>query len=90
MDKSDVMLKQRPSEKSLPKFFPVIFANGSDDDSPGLQALANDEDVMFDGRVYTITDPINIFGRRLFLTRPVYFVCTLREVCIEDCLVYVR
>jgi hypothetical protein len=48
---------------------PVIFANGEDDDGPGLIAAFRNEDVWFDDRLYRPGDDLTIEHRQLFYTR---------------------
>ena len=63
---SDTM--ERPKTAPLPRFLPVIFANGEDDDFPGLQAFCDDEDVTFDGRVIGVGESLTIRRRHIVLT----------------------
>ena len=52
--------------KQLPDFVPVIFANGSDDDSYGIAAwMKKNQRVQFDGRIYKPGEHIVIEGRRM-------------------------
>lgn len=67
-----VETKTRPKAKRLPRFVPVIFANGDDDDAPGLQACADNEAVQFDGRIYEPNEEVTIVGRHLVLGSPVH------------------
>ena len=36
----------------LPEFIPVIFANGEDDDSDGIQAAVNNKKVLYGDTIY--------------------------------------
>lgn len=49
---------------------PVIFANGRDDDGPGLVAAAANERVLFDAKIYEPDENIDIVGRNLALSAP--------------------
>lgn len=44
--------------KPLPRFVPVIFANGVDDDLPGIEAALRDEAVQLDGVICEPGDPV--------------------------------
>jgi hypothetical protein len=39
-------------KQALPRFVPVIFANGIDDDAPGIQAAVENRAVQFGKRIY--------------------------------------
>lgn len=82
-----VKLKTHPRARPLPRFVPVIFANGEEDDAPGLQAAFDNDAVQFDGRIYEPGEPIAITGRHIVLgvtvndtTRP-----PGRKIHISDC-----
>lgn len=53
----------RPITKLLPRFVPVIFANGDDDDLPGLIAALTNEAVQFDETIYDPGVSIYVGGR---------------------------
>ena len=44
--------------KPLPRFVPVIFANGVDDDLPGIAAALRDEAVQYDGVIREPGEPV--------------------------------
>lgn len=44
--------------KPLPRFVPVIFANGVDDDLPGIAAAMADEAVQYDGVIREPGEPV--------------------------------
>ena len=74
--------------KTLPRFVPVIFANGEDDDAPGLQACFDDEPVQYENRIYEPGEAVTIFGRHLILSRAVIARCTTgRWTHIHSCLI---
>lgn len=66
-------------------FVPVIFANGTDDDSTGLQAAVDNEAVMFDDKVYQTDEALVIEGRELVVTRTVVATRKGRKITIRDC-----
>lgn len=76
---------ERPAAKQLPRFVPVIFANGQDNDSPGLQAACDNEAVQFDDRVYEPGESIDIIGRTLLLEQTVTARDGGRHILIKDC-----
>lgn len=58
-------------QKRLPEilFYPVIFANGRDDDSEGLKAFYENRPYIFRGKVYQpTTDPRTLDGIELRLS----------------------
>lgn len=59
----------RPLTDLATLFVPVIFANGQDDDTPGLVALFSNEAVQFDERVYQPGGLIKIAHRAIVMTR---------------------
>lgn len=64
-----IVVKDKPVSGTLPRFVPVIFANGEDDDWPGLQAFVDDEAVLFDDRIYEPEDSLTIRRRHIVLSR---------------------
>jgi hypothetical protein len=78
-------LDERPTTKSLPRFVPVIFANGEDDDGPGLQACFDNEAVQFDDRIYEPGEPVSIFGRRIVICAPIVSKGLGRHKHFENC-----
>ena len=46
---------------------PVIFANGKDDDLPGLAAAFKNETVIYNKRLYKPDEDIKVFGKTLIL-----------------------
>lgn len=56
--------------KPPPRFVAVIFANGEDDDLPGIAAAVANEAVQLDDRVYEPGDAISIIGRNLHVSEP--------------------
>ena len=69
---ADTDLKSKTDLKTL--FIPVIFANGEDDDEPGLTAAANNEIVQFDETVYQPGQPITITNRQIRISGRMWFV----------------
>lgn len=69
---ADTDLKSKTDLKTL--FIPVIFANGEDDDEPGLTAAANNEIVQFDETVYQPGQPITIVNRKILISGRMWFV----------------
>jgi len=67
---------------TAPKFelLPVIFANGEDDDLPGLVAAVLNEKVQFDERTYAPGEPIEIVGRSLLLSKGLCILGATDEV----------
>ena len=53
-------------------FVPVIFANGEDDDLPGLTAAFRNEKVLYGERVYKPGEEIAITRRKIKITRGLY------------------
>lgn len=51
---------------------PVIFANGTDDDLPGLVAALGNARVLFDDRILEPNDPLVVERRILRISRRVY------------------
>ena len=68
----------KPRDKVRPKldlgllFVPVIFANGEDDDVPGLVAAIEHKPVQFDERIYAPDEDIVISGRSILLKQKIY------------------
>lgn len=60
----------RTKRKTGPKldFVPVIFANGVDDDLPGLVAALKDERVQYGSKIYKKGETIDIIGKQLALS----------------------
>jgi hypothetical protein len=54
--------------KNMPEWVPVIFANGEDDDTPGLIALFTNEKVQLDETIYKPGEAVTIVARRLVVT----------------------
>lgn len=54
--------------KTLPKFVPVIFANGNDDDLPGFEAAVKNVAVQYREKIYQPGEPIEIVGTYLRFT----------------------
>lgn len=74
-------LFRRPKATPKPKrdlaqiFVPVIFANGVDDDLPGLAAAVKNEAVQFDGTIFAPGEALEIHRRTLvFSTNGLYFI----------------
>lgn len=63
-------LIRRPKKKKAPAldFVPVIFANGSDDDLPGLTAAIENRRVQFQERIYKPDETIVIHRQVLALS----------------------
>lgn len=55
-------------------FVPVIFANGEDDDLPGLAAAVENRHVQFDDRIYKPGEELIIDRRHLYLSRGIFIV----------------
>lgn len=53
---------------------PVIFANGTDDDLPGLVAAIENRRVQFDDRIYEPGDALTIERRKLRSSRRIFVV----------------
>jgi hypothetical protein len=49
-------------------FVPVIFANGKDDDLPGIIAAIENRAVQFDEKIYQPGEPIVIYWREIRLS----------------------
>ena len=60
----------------MSKFVPcrVIFANGKDDDTPGIIAAIRNERVAYGEHVYEPGDPLRVDNVALRLTRPIAVV----------------
>lgn len=57
--------KPRPARDLKAAFVPVIFANGEDDDLPGLEAAVTGGPVQFDEKIYRTGDRLEIRGRTM-------------------------
>lgn len=68
----DTQLKPRLDLKTV--FVPVIFANGVDDDVPGLVAAIEHKLVQFDDKLYEPREDIEINGRTILLSKQLYVV----------------
>lgn len=86
--------KRPPAKKrearDLPRFVPVIFANGEDDDAPGVQAAFDNEAVQFDERIYEPDEDIVIVGRTVLLLKTVRSPAipgARRTISFIDCLI---
>jgi hypothetical protein len=57
--------------KHAPKldFVPVIFANGEDDDIPGIVAAIENKRVQFDDKLYEPGEPLSVVRRKLVISR---------------------
>lgn len=55
-------------------FIPVIFANGEDDDLPGLIAAVRNERVLYGQKVYEPDESICVRNRTLVLSRGLYVI----------------
>jgi len=53
---------------------PVIFADGENDDLPGLVAAIEGKPFLFDGELYAPDRDLDILGRRLVVTRCIYVI----------------
>lgn len=53
---------------------PVIFANGEDDDLPGLVAAIENRRVQFDDRIYEPGEPLIIRERSLRSSQPIQII----------------
>lgn len=51
------------------EWLPVIFANGEDDDGPGIAAYVSGNKVQFDDEVYLPEKDLHIFGRKMVFDR---------------------
>lgn len=51
------------------EFIPVIFANGTDDDIPGLVAAIRNEKFQFDEKIYQPDEPLIIDNRKIRITK---------------------
>lgn len=49
-------------------FIPVIFANGEDDDVPGLIAAFENKPVLYNDKTYHIDEDIEIIGKTLVMS----------------------
>jgi hypothetical protein len=85
-----VARKPKPCDK--PRFVAVIFANGKDDDTIGLQAAADDEPVQLDDKIYEPGQDIYIEGRDLVVTRTIFArpLSSSRLVYITRCQIHCR
>lgn len=66
--------KVRRGRETSYEFVPVIFANGKDDDLPGLMAAIENRKVQYDDRIYAAGEPVTIYDRALRLTRQLWIV----------------
>ncbi|AEG53156.1 hypothetical protein [Sinorhizobium meliloti] len=66
----------RPKLKRVTKidFVPVIFANGVDDDLPGLVAAIKNERVQFDEKIIEVGEPVIIHKRSLALSCRILYI----------------
>jgi hypothetical protein len=85
-----INIEEKLSVKILPRFVPVIFANGEDDDAPGLQACFDDEAVQLDGRIHEPGETVEICGRHIVLTREVVASARGRQTVIDGCYIEPR
>ncbi|WP_010658134.1 hypothetical protein [Brucella anthropi] len=75
-------------EKRLTKlnieWLPVIFANGVDDDGPGIAAYISGNKVQFDDEVYEPERDLHIFGRFMVFDRKLEILSEKHpdEICI--------
>lgn len=53
---------------------PVIFANGEDDDVPGLKAAFDGQRVQYLNKVYDVTEDINLHGAFISMTADLHLV----------------
>lgn len=71
--------------KSLPRFVAVIFGNGEDDDTPGLQAACDNDAVQVDGRVFEPGEDILIYDKHLLFYRQIATSPMGRNIYITQC-----
>lgn len=84
---------KRPNKDLDNIFVPVIFANGEDDDIPGLVAAIEHKWVQFDGHIYKPHEDIVIHNRHLVMSRSIYVIgleTPLPEDLVQDHYIVVR
>lgn len=66
----DLIRRPKPVRKTDLKqlFVPVIFANGKDDDLPGIVAAIENRAVQFDEKIYRPDEDLTIFKREIALS----------------------
>lgn len=69
----------------LPRFVPVIFGNGEDDDTLGLEACYLNWAFLMDGRIYEPGEDVVIEGKHLIFYRHIRAPRTARLVSIVNC-----
>lgn len=82
----DHVLEREPVTKKMPEWVPVIFANGIDDDTPGLLAAMSNEKVQFGEKIYQPTEGIYIRGKdiRLRQSMTIYTKEHTIHICVPD------
>jgi hypothetical protein len=75
---------EKPKTELDVEFVPVIFANGEDDDTPGLIAALKNEKVLFDENIYLPFERIEIIKRDLVITEKIFCYTEGEEVEIPD------
>lgn len=67
----DDVIKREPTTvaRKMPEWVPVIFANGEDDDTPGLIACFANEKVQYGERVYRPDEDMVITGVSMVITK---------------------
>jgi hypothetical protein len=66
-----IKLDEKPKVRNLPRFVPVIFGNGEDDDAPGLQAMLDNEAVQLADHIYEPGEAVDLIGLHLVIYRPI-------------------
>jgi len=69
------LLKPKKKTDLRSQFVPVIFANGRDDDLPGLQAAVRNEAVQFDERIYQPDESLQIIRRTIAFSAAGLWMC---------------
>lgn len=76
IDKTRTLKLTHEMRVGLPRFVPVIFGNGEDDDTIGLQAAFDNQVVQMGERIYEPGDNIQIDGMHLIIYRRIAVIKT--------------
>lgn len=64
----------RPRTDLRDMFVPVIFANGEDDDIPGVIAAIEDRPVMYEDRIYQPGEAVTVVMKRVLFTKGLHII----------------
>lgn len=78
-----IELLERPEEKTMPEWVPVIFANGADDDLPGFVAMFENRKVQLGDKIYKPDEAMILHDLRLRLSRQ------LKVVLLEGTITFI-